>query len=193
MANTKRGSRTHRNRYLGLLLIGAGLVISALVMALILIRQEAAANESSRNFVVPAVVSFPAPELALTDLDGSAVSLADFHGQVVLVNNWATWCPPCRAEMPVLDAFHDEHAAQGFSVIAVDAGEPAADVRRYAESMQLSFPVWLDPEMSAIRAFRNDGLPSSYVVDASGTVVMAWNGAITREMLEKYVTPLLEN
>jgi len=193
MAKTKRRRRAQRNRYLALLLIGSGLVISALVLTLILIRRDAVANETSGNLVVPATVSFPAPEISLTDLDGNAVSLADYHGQVVLVNNWATWCPPCRAEMPVLDAFHDEHASQGFSIIAVDAGEPAADVRRFAESMELSFPVWLDPEMTAIRAFRNDGLPSSYVVDADGKVVLAWNGAISREMLEQYVTPLLEN
>jgi thiol-disulfide isomerase/thioredoxin len=193
MAKTKRRRRAQRNRYLALLLIGSGLVISALVLTLILIRRDAVANETSGNFVVPATVSFPAPEISLTDLDGNAVSLADYHGQVVLVNNWATWCPPCRAEMPILDAFHDEHASQGFSIIAVDAGEPAADVRRFAESMELSFPVWLDPEMTAIRAFRNDGLPSSYVVDADGKVVLAWNGAISREMLEQYVTPLLEN
>lgn len=193
MAKTKRRRQAQRTRYLALLLVGSGLIISALVLALILIRRDVVANESSGNFVVPAAVSFPAPELSLTDLDGNAVTLADYHGQVVLVNNWATWCPPCRAEMPILDAFHDEHASQGFSIIAVDAGEPAADVRRFAESNELSFPVWLDPEMSAIRAFRNDGLPSSYVVDIDGKVVLAWNGAITREMLEKYVTPLLEN
>ena len=121
----------------------------------------------------------------MKDLDGNPVALSDYRGKVVLVNNWATWCPPCREEMPVLNAYHADHADKNFSIIAVDAGEPEADVRNYAASMELSFPVWLDPDMEAVRVFRNNGLPSSYVVNQDGTVVLAWNGAITREMLDR--------
>jgi thiol-disulfide isomerase/thioredoxin len=177
-----------------MLLIGGGLIVFAAVAALLMVNQETLPQiPASSNSVVPAKVSFPAPELELTDLAGDPVSLGDYQGTVLLVNNWATWCPPCRAEMPVLDAYHQEHANQGFSIIAVDAGEAAADVRRFAESMALSFPVWLDPGMDAIRVFRNTSLPSSYVIDREGQVVLAWSGAISREMLEKYITPILEN
>ncbi len=179
-------------RGIGLFLIGAGLVVFAGIVALLILNQDVTA-EVDRFSVVPATVNFAAPDLVLTDLDGSPVTLADYQGMVVLLNNWATWCPPCREEMPVLMAYHEQHAAQKFSIIAVDAGEPAADVRRYAEAMQLSFPVWLDPDMDTIRQFRNDGLPSSYVINGEGRVILAWNGAITRDALEKYITPLLEN
>lgn len=193
-ATRSRRRQARKNRSMGMLLIGGGLVVFAVIAALLIANQEEPPQiPAAGGSVIPASVSFPAPELELTDLAGSPVSLADYQGTVLLVNNWATWCPPCREEMPVLDAYHQEHAGKGFSIIAVDAGEAPADVRRYAESMALSFPVWLDPDMEAIAAFRNTGLPSSYVVDREGQVVLAWSGAISREMLEKYVTPILEN
>ncbi len=73
--------------------------------------------------VVPEIVDFPAPELNLTDLDGNPVSLSDTIGQVVLVNNWAFWCPPCRAELPELQAYYDAHRQQGLTVIGIEAGD----------------------------------------------------------------------
>lgn len=185
----RRGSE----RYLGMMMIGIGLIMFAAIAGIILINQDTAASAPKIGSIIPASVNFAAPKLELKDLDGNPVALSDYHGKVVLVNNWATWCPPCREEMPVLNAYHADHAHENFSIIAVDAGEPEADVRNYAASMELSFPVWLDPDMEAVRVFRNNGLPSSYVVNQDGTVVLAWNGAITRETLEKYVTPLLEN
>jgi cytochrome c biogenesis protein CcmG, thiol:disulfide interchange protein DsbE len=188
----RKSHRSPTTRLLGLFLIGAGLVVFAGIAALFLLDRDVNAGDVQFS-VVPAEVNFAAPDVELTDLAGNPVSLADYHGKVVLLNNWTTWCPPCREEMPVLKAYHDEHTNQNFSIIAVDAGEPAADVRRYAEAAGLSFPVWLDPDMDVIRLFRNNGLPSSYVIDENGTVVLAWNGAITRAALEKYVTPLLEN
>lgn len=193
-ATRSRTRQTRKNRSFGLLLIGGGLIVFAVIAALLMINQENPPQiPFAGNSVVPASVFYPAPELELTDLAGSDVALRDYLGTVVLVNNWATWCPPCREEMPVLDAYHQAHAGEGFSIIAVDAGEAAADVRRYVESMALSFPVWLDPDMDAIRLFRNTALPSSYVIDREGQVVLAWSGAISRAMLEEHVTPLLEN
>lgn len=193
MKRPKVQKRRSNASSLGLLLIGAGLVVIALVSGYMLLDWTTSASSSSTNLVVPAEVSFPAPELTLTDLNGNSVALRDYLGTVVLVNNWATWCPPCRAEMPVLAAYYQDHMVDGFSIIAVDAGESETEVRKFVENNQLNFPVWLDPQMDAIRAFRNNGLPSSYIVNRAGEVVLAWNGSISQEMLEKYVTPLLEN
>jgi len=141
---------------------------------------------------VPVAVNFAAPELRLTDLQGRPVSLSDYRGRVVLVNNWATWCPPCKAEMPTLQEYFEEHRHQNFTIVAIEAGEPAAEVAAFVQQYGLTFPVWLDPAQEATSAFRNPGLPSSYVIDADGMVRLAWTGAISREMLEKFVTPLLE-
>ncbi|MBG7610558.1 MAG: TlpA family protein disulfide reductase [Anaerolineae bacterium] len=143
--------------------------------------------------VIPAVVEIEAPELTLTTVDGKAVSLLDYRDQVVLVNNWATWCPPCRAEMPELEAYYQNHKNNGFVLIGISAGDPLDQVQAFISEYGLSFPIWLDPTMMALDAFNSHNLPSSFVIDPTGTIRLAWTGAISLDMLEKYVTPLLEN
>lgn len=177
-------------RLLVMALVGAGLVIFGGV-AWILLPSWLSAERSDLT-AVPAQVSYPAPELSLNDLQGNPASLADYRGQVVLVNNWATWCPPCKEEMPALQAFYEAHRSKNFTVVAIDAGESATAVRDFVGHYKLTFPVWIDPTLLATAAFRNPGLPSSYVIDASGTVRLVWAGGISQENLEKYVAPLLE-
>jgi peroxiredoxin len=194
---SKRYQKRHRPARLrtwALLLAGVGLLLLSVISAIWLAgapAQSALANQDIA--VVPQVVEFPAPEINLTDLQGRAVSLVEYTGQVVLVNNWATWCPPCKAEMPTLQAYYNQYKDQDFVLIGIEAGEPAAQVSAFVEQYELTFPVWLDPDSQALRAFRNDALPSSYVIDAQGMVRLAWTGAISHEMLEKFVTPLLED
>jgi peroxiredoxin len=141
--------------------------------------------------VVPAEVNYAAPSLSLVNLQGSQLSLSDYRDNVVLVNNWATWCPPCKAEMPTLESYYEQHAAKGFMLIAIEAGDSRENVRPFVEAYGLKFQVWLDPENAALKAFRNPNLPNSFVLDRNGTVRYAWTGEISRAMLEKYVTPLL--
>lgn len=147
---------------------------------------------SERQYgTVPMEVNFPAPALALESINGKTESLADYQGQIILVNNWATWCPPCKAEMPTLEAYYENHADEGFVIIAVEAGEPKDVVSQFATDYGLQFQVWLDPEGASTRAIGNGNLPNSFVIDRTGTVRYAWTGEINQEMLEKYVTPLL--
>ena len=179
--------------------VGAGLLVLGVVAALLLARPEQAASSTYISSVeddlsiVPAPVNFAAPELTLYDLDGEQASLADFEGQVVLVNNWATWCPPCKAEMPTLQAYYEKHKDQGFLLIGIEAGEPVDEVAQFVEDYKLTFPIWLDPQNKALSAFHNQNLPSSYVIDRQGTVRLAWVGAISKSILEKFLTPLLED
>jgi len=172
---------------LGVLLIG----FAFLAMASPKSEGNAESSNSSSNSVVAMEVSYAAPELSLQNINGVSEALTDYQDKVVLVNNWATWCPPCKAEMPTLVAFHNEHNADGFSVIAIEAGEPADIVSQFATSYKMSFPVWLDPDGASLRAFGNGTLPNSYVIDRSGTVRYAWTGEISKAMLEEYVTPLI--
>jgi peroxiredoxin len=142
---------------------------------------------------VPVQVNYPAPELTLINTLGESQTLAQFRGQVVLVNLWATWCPPCKEEMPALQAFYDDHAAEGFTIVAINDGDPAADVVQFVQDYQLTFPVWLDPTYIATeQAFKTLNLPSSFVIDRTGTVRLTWVGGISQRMLEEYVTPLIE-
>ncbi len=175
------------------LLAGAGLILVGVALYLLLRPTGAGGSPAaqSEDSVVPAAVSYAAPDLALTDVDGVQGSLSSYHGRVVLVNNWATWCPPCKAEMPTLEAFYQAHAADGLTIIAVEAGETQAEVMPFVQRYGLTFPVWLDPQNASLHAFHNDNLPNSYVIDRSGTVRYAWTGAISRDMLEAYITPLL--
>ena len=198
MANKQTYSRRKRrlNKSLPLALVGAGLILIGIVSAVIVLNlarnEDSTAATSNEYSVTPSQVNYPAPELTLNDLDGNPVSLTDHLGSIVLVNNWATWCPPCKAEMPTLHSYYTSHAVQGFMLLAVEAGDPQDEVAEFVNSYQLTFPILLDPENLALRAFRNDSLPSSYVIDRQGTVRLAWTGPISLEKLEQYVTPLLE-
>ncbi len=167
----------------GLLLIGFAFLIMALPKG---------ENNASLSSVVPFPVSYAAPDLSLETVNGRLESLADYRENVVLVNNWATWCPPCKAEMPTLAAYYDEHREEGFTIIAIDAGDSVSIVSEFARSYSLTFPIWLDPDGASLRAFGNSSLPNSYVIDRTGTVRYAWTGEISKAMLEKYVTPLLK-
>lgn len=182
----------NRTRVAALALIGAGLLLLGVVALVALPKPGATAESAGERSAIPMEVSFPAPELSLTDLEGNPVSLQDLQGTVVLVNNWATWCPPCKAEMPTLQAYFEDHHKKGFTIIAIDAGDPVPEIVKFVQEYGLTFPVWPDVRMKAIAAFRNQGLPSSYVIDRYGTVRLAWAGAVSRDVLEKYVTPLLK-
>ena len=131
--------------------------------------------------------------MTLTDTRGETHSLTDYRGQVVLVNLWATWCPPCKAEMPVLQSFYDQYKGKGFTIIAINDGDPAADVAQFEKDYQLTFPIWLDPEYYATeQAFKTLNLPSSFVIDRDGIVRLMWVGEINRMMLDQYVIPIIE-
>lgn len=188
MDNQASKQRMNISHFIPLVLIGAGLIVLGLVSA----KVTSNGGFSGDYTVTPSVVNFPAPELTLNDLYGEKVSISDYHQQIVLINNWATWCPPCKEEMPTLSKYFKEHSDQGFMLIGIEAGDPADEVGRFVDEYGLTFTVLLDPNNKSLTAFRNDNLPSSYVIDRNGNVVLAWTGPISRAMLEKYVTPLLE-
>jgi cytochrome c biogenesis protein CcmG/thiol:disulfide interchange protein DsbE len=171
-----------------LLLLGLGTLLILASVYLILRDAPPQAELST----VPVKVNFPAPELTLTDTQGVSRSLADYRGQVVLVNLWATWCPPCKEEMPALQSFYNKYRDQGFVVIAVNDGDPAADVLQFVKDYQLTFPVWLDPTYLATeQAFETLNLPSSFVIDRTGIIQLQWVGGITLKALERHVSPLI--
>lgn len=191
----KRRRKNKKSNALPLMIVGAGLILLAVAGVFLSQRltesATAAPTGSGAASSIPASVQYAAPELTLEDVNGKPVSLVDYRGGVVLVNNWATWCPPCRAEMPELEAFYEAHKDENFTLIGISAGDTASQVDTFIAQNDITFPMWLDAKGAALRAFRNDSLPSSYVIDETGTVRLAWTGAISLEMLEKHVAPLL--
>jgi thiol-disulfide isomerase/thioredoxin len=171
--------------------LGFGLLLIAAAVYFLLQNNAAPSADLS---AIPVKMAYPAPELSLTDLAGNPASLADYRGKIVLVNLWATWCPPCKEEMPALETFYRKHAEEGFAIVAVNDGDPTSDVVQFVKDYGLSFPVWLDPTYIATeKKFKTKNLPSSFVIDRDGQVVLSWVGGINLSTLEKYVTPIIED
>lgn len=180
-----------RTQTIALVVVGLVLIAAALGAFLMIPQAQAEVRQTDKS-AQPVSVNFAAPQVQLTDLQGKPVALSDYLGQVVLYNAWATWCPPCKEEMPTLEAYYQAHQQQGFVVVAIEDGEPANEVAAFARDHALSFPVWPDPKWVATNAFKTQALPTSFVIDRTGKVVLTWTGAISRNTLEKFVTPLIQ-
>jgi len=188
---TESSSPKKLTTVLPLIIAGVGLVLLG-VAAFALLPKPDPQPSTTEYSTIPLEVNYAAPDLSLTAIDGTPTSLADYRGQVVLVNLWATWCPPCKAEMPTLQSFYDKYQGNGFAVVAINDGDPTADVEQFVKDYALTFPVWLDPKYVATeQAFKSMNLPSSYVIDRNGVIRLQWVGEISSAMLEKYVTPLI--
>jgi len=119
-----------------------------------------------------------APALELEDADGAMHRLVDYRGKVVLVNFWATWCEPCREEMPGMEALRSSLQARPFVVLAVNVGEGARAARAFRDKASLRFPLLLDRDMKTTRAWGARVLPASFVVGPDGRIRYSGYGAI---------------
>jgi thiol-disulfide isomerase/thioredoxin len=133
------------------------------------------------------------PPLSLKDPDGRAHTLADYRGKVLLVNFWATWCEPCRDEMPSMRALRETLAGQPFDVLVVNYGESPARVREFLQRERLDLAALLDPNRDAARAWRVRVLPGSFLIDPEGRVRYSVIGELdwTTEEAVKTVRGLL--
>lgn len=118
------------------------------------------------------------PPLVLRTLTGQEVDLARQRGKVVLVNFWATWCEPCRAEMPSLDRLRERFADEGFVILAVNVDEPEQRIRNFLERVPVGFEILLDPGMRATRAWNARILPASFLLGRDGRVRYAVRGEL---------------
>ncbi len=180
-------------RFIAFMMVGMGLIGLGMMLLLLEHNQPSAdayASPTERS-AVPVEVNFASPELNLLSLDGTPVALSDYRGKVVLVNLWATWCPPCRAEMPALQSFYDKYKANGFELIGINQEETKDVVEPFVQEFGLSFPIWLDEYYQAQRGFNTMNLPSSYVIDRNGRVRLTWIGKISETNLENYVPKII--
>jgi thiol-disulfide isomerase/thioredoxin len=119
-------------------------------------------------------VGIEAPTYAARNLQGDSVSLALLRGKPVLLNVWATWCLPCKEEIPFLETLHGKHAAQGLQIIGVsiDARGDEAKIESFARDFRMSYPIWRDPDERVNARFLAIGVPSTYLIDRDG--VLRW-------------------
>ncbi len=137
------------------------------------------------------------PEFVMRDLDGRVVSSRQFAGNAVLLNFWATWCAPCRREMPLLDDMHRRYAGRGLVVVGVAVGEPAGQVRAFTRQLGIDYAVWVDPPGSRVSFELFDrlggaGFPTTYFIAPDGRVRDAYVGELARAPLIAALEALLE-
>jgi peroxiredoxin len=128
-----------------------------------------------------------APEIRLKDLDHKEVALTSMKGKVVLINFWATWCPPCKAEMPSLNSLYNEYKDRGLVVLAVSMDRKEKEVSDYIKRNAFSFRVLLDTKMTATTDYRVFSLPTSFIVDKNGVVMKMYLGE------ERWNSPGIKN
>src|SRR5512145_1345843 len=134
----------------------------------------------------------PAPKLELNDIEGRALRLSDYKGKVVLLNFWATWCAPCRAEMPDLVKWQREYKSQGLQVIGVTY-PPAelTEAREFIKSIEVNYPIALGEEQTKAIFDNGETLPVTVVIDKKGMIREVIQGIIFPEEFEQKVKPLL--
>lgn len=122
----------------------------------------------------------PVPAYAAPTLEGDSLALADLQGSPVLLNLWATWCGPCREEMPDLQALHEDYRAAGLRVVGVSIDQASAGgaVRTFLDEHAITFTVLHDPQGRITRMFRTVGVPETFLIGADGRLVARWIGPI---------------
>ena len=135
-------------------------------------------EEGGRSAFGRLAVGDAAPEFSAATLNGDTVSLASLRGSPVMLNIWATWCLPCRDEMPGLEALHREYGDEGLRVVGVsiDAGAAREGVEAFLDDFDVTFTILHDPSERVTRAFRSMGVPETYLIDRDGVIAYRWIG-----------------
>lgn len=140
-------------------------------------------SSDSDSALPPARVGSPAPDFVVRDLDGNSVRLSDLRGKTVFINFWATWCPPCRAEMAEIQSVYEEYKDQGVVFLLLNQREDPEVVRKYVQSMNLTVPVYLDRSGEVSNRFRVNSLPTTFFVDPKGVVSEMALGSLNRSAM----------
>jgi peroxiredoxin len=169
--------RRRREQRIRTILYAAGGILIIIAAVLLL------SDKPSSQAAGPAQIGKRLKDFGLSDITGKTVHLSDYAGQVVLVNAWATWCPPCKAEMPDLNAYYQAHQKDGFTILAVNAGDSASVTADFASQKGLAFPVLLDPNTRLLDSLGIYSYPTSIVVGSDGIIKTIHVGMFTPETL----------
>jgi cytochrome c biogenesis protein CcmG, thiol:disulfide interchange protein DsbE len=153
-------------------------------LGLALLALSACASDGRR--LGPVRVGDPAPAYGASTLEGRAESIATYAGRPLLLNVWATWCAPCREEIPALEALHREYGPRGLAVVGVSIDQRGleAAIRDFLAQLGASYTVWLDPAGDVQSTFGTVGVPSTFLIDPDGTVVWKHLGPVRADDAE---------
>ncbi len=139
-----------------------------LILPLFLVLVTAKAAERVGQILTPFSDRPQAPEFELLDLEGNTHRMSDYRGRVVVVNFWATWCPPCREEMPSMQRAYEELRKDGIEILAINIGEDEDTIFGFTANFPVEFPLLLDLDSKTIQRWPVKGLPTTFVVDPDG-------------------------
>ncbi len=152
---------------------------------------------SARSGVVTAPapqIGFAAPDFDLEALAGGSLKLSDLRGKVVMVNLWASWCNPCRAEMPAIDAIYQQYRAQGLEVVAINTTfqDSEADARSFVKDLGVNFPIAFDRDGVTSKRYALQAMPTTFFVKRDGTIGdMLFGGPMTEALISSKIEKLL--
>jgi peroxiredoxin len=136
-------------------------------------------------------VNSKAPDFSLKDAHGRSLSLSSLRGKVVLINFWATWCPPCKAEMPSMNRLYNEIRNRGFEVVAISTDNSLSTIKDFLARNRIDFPVLFDETKSVTRQYHVFSMPTTFLIDRSGMIVEKfygeedWTDPVIRKKIEK--------
>jgi peroxiredoxin len=139
------------------------------------------------------VINTKAPDFSLKDVRGNDIALSSFKGKVVLLNFWATWCPPCKAEMPAMNKLYNEMKSRGFEVLAVTSDSSLSDVNDFLSRNKLDFRILFDEKKSVTRLYKVFSMPTTFLIGRDGTIVEKfygeydWTERDVRATIEKFL------
>lgn len=153
-------------------------------------RTEVKSENQSQQRKIGLLPGYYAPDFTLEDVKGQTQSLSDYRGKYLLLNFWAIWCPPCKAEMPDLDQFHMENSDQ-IAVLGVELGSKASEVRQFVSKGQYQYPILLDTKNKIGKVYRISAVPTTYIINPEGKILHMLRGAVNKETLQLIKDTLL--
>ena len=167
-------------------------VILILSLGIVWIAVSAQGQASSDHNLPAPHQGFLAPDFSLRNLDGQTIQLSGLQGSPVMVNFWASWCPPCRAEMPAFQEIYNEYGSLGFVILAVNSQESRSTVFEFSQSQDFTFPILLDENGEVSKRYRAASLPATFFINKDGYVdKVIYGGPISEALLRIEVEKLL--
>lgn len=168
--------------FLGVALLGGAWIVIS--------KSPPEANTGVTDLTQAPIAGYLAPQFSLQTTLGESITLAEYNGKPVVLNFWASWCPPCRAEIPHFQAVSKKYNGQAV-ILGIDQGEPASIVSDFANAMGVSYPLLLDTDSSANRLYGVTALPTTIFIDRDGVISEVYTGIANQAILEDRIEQLL--